>query len=193
VLSKSGPTKGKPKAGFVVIDRMIARLRRELVWNDFMELSDKEQVITPVLGGVAWKMQIDFIAHSVKAFGDLKSAKDFEWSYNSEYKVRTPWYEGYWLQLGMYRAGIRAVFGFDYSPCIIGATKQDPPDICAVDFEDHGRRLSAEVEMCLLKLPEVMAWKTGLVTPQECGKCDYCRERKVLTFFPAENVVNKVV
>ena len=58
-------------------------------------------------------------------------------------------------------------------------TKQDPPAIEIIDIEQH--MLGAEIEVLLDKLPYFDAIRDGVIEPERCEKCAYCRATKVIT------------
>ena len=81
---------------------------------------------------------------------------------------------GYDLQMAIYAA----VEGDDLDTYLAVATKQLPPDkeiICIPRWRRDD--LLGEVEK---NMPHIIEVKTGLMYPQRCGVCEYCRATKIL-------------
>lgn len=65
-------------------------------------------------------------------------------------------------------------------PCYLSViTKEDPPDIEIVEIPQD--KLDAEMDFLLEKLPYFDAIKQGIIEPERCENCAYCRATKRLT------------
>jgi hypothetical protein len=142
-------------------------------------LSGESQVImTGNICGVPVKIKVDSL-HPDKIV-DLKIVKDFENIYDSE-KGSVPWFEywGYDLQGAIYQEIVRQNTG-DKLPFYLDAgTKEKVTDLNIVhltqDTLDFALdRFKESVEM-------FDAMKQGIIEPDRCEKCEYCKLTKKLT------------
>jgi hypothetical protein len=82
---------------------------------------------------------------------------------------------GYDLQMAIYSA----VEGSDLETYLAVVTKENPPNKEIIHVPKWRREeLLNEVEK---SMPRILAVKSGLVPPQRCGVCEYCRATKILT------------
>ncbi len=183
-------------ADFVKADEMIARLQRDEMAMRLLT-GKPQEIVTGELGGVQWRGAIDVLLDDLDIFVDLKTARSFadgwiEIGTGEGYikNQKCPWYDvyNYWRQMAVYQHLLTQTHGREFRPCIVAVTKEDPPDIGGWDFTNQDR-LRMEVQDIIGLLPLVMKWKTGEIDPPECGTCDYCKERKTLTFREAEDVI----
>ena len=166
------------KSDFVKAHDIIDRIKRDKLFMEYM--SGKKQVImTGIINGVAVKIKVD-ILHDDKIV-DSKIMKDFEpiWV---EDKGRMPWYDawGYDLQGAVYQEVVFQNTGKRLPFYLAAATKEKTTDIDIVhldqdrlDFALHDR-FEANVEL-------FDAIKHGIISPDRCEKCEYCKNTKVLT------------
>ena len=88
----------------------------------------------------------------------------------------------YFLQIAIYAEVIRQNLGMaegNYiDPYIIVVDKQEIPDHEVIYMGTEF--IESKLQEVKSKLPRIMAVKRGLITPDKCGKCDYCRSEKVL-------------
>lgn len=187
---------GTLKADFAHAHKVAERLERDELAR--MLLSGRHQVIkTGKIAGVWYKTKADSLltAAQVEAickrfpqvrelvpFGgamivDLKYMKDFEdiWDEEAGEKVSFAEFWGYDIQGAIYQAIDKRSAPF----VIVGATKQDEPNIDAMHLPDDDLSFSlSEVEALS---PRYAAIKKGEIEPEGCGKCAYCRSIKQLT------------
>lgn len=192
IYTKSGAL----RAEFIKADRAIERLESDELSR--MLLSGRHQTIkTGKIGGVWYKAKMDSLLSPSKVekicakfpeirqlvpFGgamivDLKYMRDFEdkWSDDDGEKVSFVEHWGYDYQGGIYQALDKRQAPF----VIVGATKEDEPDITAIYIPDEDLSLAlGEVEQYS---PRYAAIKRGEIEPVGCGKCDYCKSHKKLT------------
>ena len=65
-------------------------------------------------------------------------------------------------------------------PCYLAViTKESPPDIQVIQIEQE--RMDAELSWLETALPRYDAIKQGIIEPERCGKCPYCRESHIIT------------
>lgn len=168
---------GTLKAEYTQAESIIKRIERDDLFSEYM--SGKKQVImTGEICGVPVKIKVDSL-HPDKIV-DLKIMRDFENIYDAE-KGSLPFFEawGYDLQAAVYQEIVRQNTGKTLPFYLAVATKEKVADIDiihinqkSIDFAfDH---FKANVEM-------YDAIKKGIIPPERCEKCAYCKETKVLT------------
>ncbi len=145
---------------------------------------DKEKIFTFDLFGVPWKIKVDLLNIEDGYFVDLKTVRDFQgqWIYDEAKRrkeVSFVEYWGYLIQMAVYKTGIELATGEkDLEGFIIAVTKQTPPDKVPLYFklEDY------EYGLGIVKsnIQHILDVKNGIVQPQRCEKCAYCRSTKNL-------------
>ena len=168
---------GTLKAEFVQADVIIKRIERDGLFSEYM--SGKKQVImTGEISGVPVKIKVDSLLPD--KIVDLKIMRDFENVYDRE-KGSLPYFEawGYDLQAAVYQEIVRQNTGKVLPFYLAAATKEKTPDIDIVHINPKSidftfEHFKANVEM-------YDAIKKGIIPPERCEKCDYCKETKVLT------------
>nr|DAX63375.1 MAG TPA: Putative exonuclease [Caudoviricetes sp.] len=158
-------------------EEMIKRLEKDRFFMTFM--SGKKQVImTGDIGGVSVKIKID-VLHDDKIV-DLKIMRDFLPVYLPE-QGRLPWFEAwrYDLQGAVYQEIVRQNTGKKLPFYLAAATKEKIPDLGIFLIEQD--LLDFELEKFKEKVQYYDAIKKGVIEPERCEKCDYCKMTKVLT------------
>lgn len=159
---------GELKADFRKADEMILRAGSDPVFMGFMK-GRKQVIKTGTIGGIPFKCKMDVYARG-RRIVDLKTVKDMEPMYRAE-EGRIS-FADYWrwpLQMAIYQA----IEG-NKLPCYLAViTKQDPPDIAVIEIPQHV--LDTELDILREKLPYLDAMRKGIVPPERCGKCAYCR------------------
>lgn len=165
---------GALKADYLATDKMIARAEADPVFMDYMT-GDKQVIKTGAIGGIPFKCKMDVYMAGVRIV-DLKTVKDFEPLYRpGEGRLH---YADFWrwpLQMAIYQAieGNRL-------PCYLAViSKQDPPDIDLIEIPQDV--LDMEIKLLKDKLPYFDAMRSGVIEPERCGKCAYCRQTHKLT------------
>ena len=180
--------RGRPLAWVAQAETVIQRLRRDPLCRELLT-GEGQTILVGEIGGFPARCMIDVVKPGDGVFVDLKTARDFERGWVSRlgedgnrYNMRVPWYEvwNYWWQLAWYRELLRQRYDREFLPIIVAATKQTPPDIGAWMFTDT-KRLDMELEVGAANLAQYAAWRRGEGEPWSCGRCEYCRDRKVLT------------
>jgi hypothetical protein len=176
IFTKQGILKSEYKKA----DEMINCLESDESFKQIYQ-GEKENIFTFELFGTPWKIKVDCLNSESGYFVDLKSTRDFEKQWSEEERRMVTFVEawGYLIQMGVYREGIKKNLSRDdIEGFIIAATKQDPPDKIVLRFneEDYLKGLK-EVEFYL---PHILDVKNGVVPPQRCEKCNYCRATKKL-------------
>lgn len=169
ILKKDGTL----KAEFVQANAIIKRIERDKLFMDYT--SGKKQVImTGEISGVPVKIMIDSL-HPDKIV-DRKIMRDFESA-----RGGIPWFEawGYDLQGAVYQEIVRQNTGARLPFYLAGATKES---VCNLDIVHMGQKyLDLALERFADSLPRYHAMKQGIIEPERCDECDYCKETKVLT------------
>ncbi|OFN02796.1 hypothetical protein HMPREF2626_01465 [Aerococcus sp. HMSC062A02] len=168
---------------FKVADRMIERVKREPLF-DLLWQGDKEVPVIGEFGGVQWKGKIDLLNVEDGIFIDLKTNADFSRRYwDKRYMGWVSFVEafGYVRQIAIYEYLLEQEYGKPFEGFIYAVSKQDPCDVEAIRIDDYKKDF--ELTNTKERVKHFEAVKTGQVEPKMCGKCEYCRERKVLDGF----------
>ena len=173
ILKKDGSLKSE----FIQAKQIISRIEKDKMMMEYM--SGKQQVImTGTINGVAIKIMIDHL-HDDKIV-DRKIVKDFAPIY-AEDKGLVPWFEAweYDLQGAVYQEIVRQNTGNKLPFYLGAATKEKITDLDIVhitqDYLDFAmERFTRDVEF-------YDAIKKGIIQPERCDKCEYCKGSKILT------------
>ena len=167
---------GNLKAEFMLCQEMVTRARRDPVFMDFME-GDHQAIITGDLFGCAFKAKFDVLGKD--RIVDLKTTKDMNGVYvpgEGKLDFASAW--DWPLQMAIYQELYRQESGRRL-PCYLAViTKETPADIAVVQIEQE--RMDAELAWLEQMMPRYEALKEGLIDPERCGHCAYCRETKKL-------------
>lgn len=165
---------GTFKADFDKACIMIERAKEDDLFMEYMD-GEKQTIKTGTIDGVPFKCKFDVYRPGDRIV-DLKTTRDMEPKYKpGEGRLS---FADYWLwpfQMAIYQhiEGNRL-------PCYLAViTKEDPPDIAVIQVEQS--KMDAEMEFVREKLPRFDAIKRGLIEPDRCGRCAYCRATKTLT------------
>lgn len=163
---------GTLKAVYGKADQMIQRAEADPVFMDYME-GEKQRIVTGEIGGMPFKAKFD--VYDGRRIVDLKTVKDMRPVYKPGEGRMTFADAWNWpLQMAIYQAleGHRL-------PCYLAViTKEDPPDIEVIEVPQD--KMDAELDFLLEKLPYFDAIKQGIVEPDRCENCAYCRMTKKL-------------
>lgn len=165
---------GEFKADFSKALNMIERARSDKTFMEFMK-GRKQKIFIGEIGGIPFKCKLDVYAKG-KRIVDLKTVKDFSPMYR-EGEGRLSFAE-YWrwpLQMAIYQH----IEG-NKLPCYLACiTKQETPDIAVIEIPQH--ILDTEMEFLMSKLPYLEGIRMGILEPDRCESCEYCRKTKKLT------------
>lgn len=168
---------GTLKAEYIQADAVIERIKRDRLFSEYM--SGKKQVImTGEISGVPVKIKVDSLLPD--KIVDLKIMRDFENVYDRE-RGSLPWFEawGYDLQGAVYQEIVRQNTGKVLPFYLAAATKEKKPDIDIVHI--NPKSIDFAITHFMNNAPMYDAIKKGIIEPERCGKCDFCKETKVLT------------
>ena len=167
---------GNLKAEFMLCQEMVSRARRDPVFMDFME-GEHQAILTAKLFGVPFKAKFDVLG--ADRIVDLKTVKDLKSQYlpgQGRVDFATAW--DWPLQLAIYQRIYEENYGVRL-PCYLAViTKETPPDIRIIQVEQE--RMDAELALLEQQLPRFEAVKGGVIDPERCDRCEYCRESRVL-------------
>ena len=168
---------GSLRAEFLQASEMVGRANRDPLFMDYME-GDHQTILTAPLFGVPFKAKFDVLG--ADRIVDLKTVRDFSPVYlpgQGRVDFATAW--DWPLQMAIYQRIYEQVEGVRL-PCYLAViTKETPPDIRIVQIEQE--RMDAELAWLEQVLPRYEAIKAGIIEPERCGHCAYCRETHKLT------------
>lgn len=179
MISSRGATKGQLKKEFAIAEQMIEALKNDDNFTAIYQ-GEKEVAITGFLGGVEFKGKIDCLNVERGYFVDIKTTKgaidDTVW--NGSEKVR--WFEnyGYILQMSAYRTMLKGIYNKPFEPILYIVTKEEPSDTRAIRIQNLDM-MQLELDELSQNITHLDAVKKGLEKPKPCGKCDYCRAKKL--------------
>lgn len=167
---------GTLKAEYIQAEAIISRIERDELFCSY--LSGKTQVImTGVIRGVPVKIKIDSLLPD--KIVDLKIMRDFEDVYIPE-QGRLPWFDawGYDLQGAVYREIVRQNTGETLPFYLAAATKEKTPDLDIVHIVPDALDFALERFEGQVELYDAI--KKGILPPERCERCDYCKATKTL-------------
>ena len=166
---------GTLKSDYLKADQMISRAASDPVFMEYMD-GEKQAIKTGNVAGFPFRSKFDVYKQGVRIV-DLKTAKDTRPVYKAGQGRMTFADAWNWpLQMAIYQA----VEG-NRLPCYLAViTKEEPPDIELVEIPQE--KLDAELEFLAEKMPYFDAIKQGIIEPDRCENCAYCRATKKLTF-----------
>ena len=134
--------------------------------------------------GHDFKCKLDYINHGKGWICDLKTTADFSdrWMNLDGKNTKVKWYEewNYWRQMAIQKELAEQTYGKRHEVYIAAVTKQAPPNLDVLDF-NNPKRLNLELISMASRLDRIKWCKQGKVELTRCGFCDYCRSTKKLT------------
>ena len=165
---------GEIKKDFQKAIDMINRAKSDDVFMSYMK-GQKQAIKTGKIAGIPFKCKIDVYSKGNRIV-DLKTARDMQPVYvPGQGKISFAEYYNYPLQMAIYQ-----MLEGNKLPCFLAViTKEEPPDIAIIEIPQHV--LDAEIEVLYEKLPFFDAMRQGIIEPERCEECAYCRQTKKLT------------
>ena len=165
--------KGELKSEFKQAERIIERIERDKMFMEYMS-GEKQVIKTGEIEGVPVKIKIDSYFPGLRIC-DMKILKDFEpiWK-EGEGKLNFALFWGYDIQAAMYQA----VEGNKLPFYLVAATKESETDLEIIQIPQY--YIDAAIVKIRTKILRFQAIKEGIIEPERCGHCDYCRRTKVL-------------
>lgn len=168
---------GTLKADYEGARLMVERAMRDPLFMDFMD-GEHQTILTAKLFGVPFKAKFDVLG--ADRIVDLKTVKDLKSQYlpgQGRVDFATAW--DWPLQLAIYQKIYEINEGVKL-PCYLAViTKETPADIRIIQVEQE--RMDAELALLEQQLPRFDAVKSGVIDPERCDRCEYCRESRILT------------
>ena len=179
---------GTLKSEYIQAEQIINRIEQDKLFMDFMS-GEKQVIMTGNIEGVPVKIKID--SYHPDKIVDLKIMRDFEPVYKPE-QGRLPWFEAwrYDLQGAVYQEVVRQDTGLQLPFYLAAATKEKTTDIDIVHISQD--LLDFELDQFKQKVQMYDAMKNGIIEPERCEKCDYCKQTKILTeITESESFINE--
>lgn len=159
--------KNELKSEFKKANEIIGRVKADPLFMRFMS-GEKQRIMTFELFGVPWKMKMDSYLPDV-CITDLKIVANFRslplWRYD--------------LQGAVYQAGVETVTGDQLPFYLAVATKERVTDLDI--FQIPQSTLDVALDEIRQNMERFIEVKAGIVPPEYCGKCDYCKAVKGAT------------
>lgn len=165
---------GEFKAPFKRAIEMIERARADPVFMEYMR-GQKQKIVTGEIDRIPFKAKFDVFRKNERIV-DLKTTRSMEPMYKAgQGKLSPVEYWGWDLQMAIYSF----LEGHDLPTYLAIITKEDPPNLFLIEITREQRQ--ACMELVRAKLPRLDAIKRGLIEPERCENCAYCRATKRIT------------
>ena len=168
---------GSLKADFVQAQLMVDRSRQDHVFKEYLR-GNHQRIMTAKIFGVPFKAKFDALRED--RIVDLKTVRDMQPVYlpgQGRVDFATAW--DWPLQMAIYQKIVEINKGVKL-PCYLAViTKETPADIAVIQIEQE--RMDAEIAWLEQALPRYEAIKSGVIPPERCGQCAYCRETHKIT------------
>lgn len=179
MYASRGKTVGQLKSQYIHALDMVERARRDRFFMRTLE-GQHQVILTGKIFGYPFKAKLDVLGD--KYITDLKTTKSItEGFYDPEVRRRVSFAQAYrydW-QAGIYTELVRQNFGKDLPFFLAVVSKERIPDIEVMQIDRES--MDEAMEELEPIVERVVALKNGEAVPESCGRCDYCREKKVLT------------
>lgn len=169
---------GELKADYQKAIEIIQRIEKDPLTMEYLT-GRKQVIMTGEISGVPVKIMMD-VYKKGKRIVDRKIVKDFENIYDPE-KGSVPWFEywGYDLQGAVYQEIVRQNTGLKLPFFLSAATKEKITDLDLIEIPQH--TLDFQLERFAENVERYDAMKKGIIEPERCEGCEYCKLTKVLT------------
>lgn len=167
---------GELKADYVQAEAIIQRIKKDKLFMHYLS-GLKQAIMTGEIAGVPVKIKIDSLLPD--RIVDLKIMKDFEDIYTED-MGKVPWFEGwqYDLQGAVYQEIVYQNTGKRLPFYLAAATKEKTTDIDIIHIGQS--YLDYAMDKFKNDVPMYDAIKKGIIEPERCGKCTYCKVTKKL-------------
>ena len=156
--------KSELKAEFRKADEIIGRIKADPLFMQFLS-GEKQKILTFEMFGVPWKIKMDSFSEGI-CITDLKVVQNFRnlplWRYD--------------LQGAVYQKGAE-ICGYGKLPFYLAvATKERVPNLDI--FQTPQATLDMALREIGANIEHFADVKRGIVEPEYCGVCDYCKSVK---------------
>lgn len=167
---------GELKSEYRKANEIITRIERDPLFMDFMS-GEKQVIMTGEIEDVPVKVKVDSLLPD--KIVDLKIMKDFQPIFKPE-KGRLNFIEAwrYDLQGAVYQEIVRQNTGKVLPFYIAAATKEKQTDLAVIEVSQA--YLDVELANFKEKVALYDAIKKGIISPERCEHCDYCKATKIL-------------
>ena len=168
---------GSLKAEYVQAEQIIERIKRDRLMMKYLTGGERQVIMTGVIEGVPVKIKVDTL-HPDKIV-DGKIVKDFAPIYVED-KGRMMWWEAwnYDTQGAVYQEVVYQNTGKRLPFFLAPATKEKVTDIAILHIEQS--HLDFAMDEFKRDIIGFDAIKKGIVKPERCESCDWCKETKKL-------------
>lgn len=165
---------GELKVAYQKADQMIARIKSDPVFMEYMR-GQKQKIVTGEIDGIPFKCKFDMYRKGERIV-DLKTTRNMEPLYRSGEGKLSPVEYWWWdVQMALYAE----LEGNNLPTYLAIVTKEDPPNLYLIEITKAQR--NACMEYIRAKLPRFDGIKRGLIEPERCERCAYCRATKRIT------------
>lgn len=167
---------GSLKSDYIQAETIIERIKKDKQFMRHMS-GEKQVIMSGYIKGVPIKIKIDSF-RSIEIV-DLKIVKDFEPIYVQD-RGLCPWFEAwdYDIQGAVYQEIVRQNTGKKLPFILAAATKEKVTDIDNIRLNQETLDIALERFERDVELYDAI--KKGIITPERCEHCDYCKETKKL-------------
>lgn len=179
IISTRGATAGEIKSNYKKVLTSAEKFQEQKFFTDIINRCEQQVILTGEIERVKVKCALDLFDKNTNSIYDIKCMSDFKEQWDKINKCYIPWYYsyGYVLQLAVYREIVKQNFGKEPEEvALIAATKEEIPDIQALRFNKS--LLDLELEDFKNKIVYYDNIKKGLINPEACGECSYCKKHK---------------
>lgn len=169
---------GGLKSDFVQAEDIIKRIERDKKFMQYMS-GEKQVIMTGELEGALWKIKMDsYIPH--RAIVDLKVVDDIYKVYYHKDTGRLNFIQerGYDFQLAVYQHIVEMNTG-ERLPCFIAVADKGKTTNIEIIQITQGE-LDGALAGVGIAVEHIKKLKNGEVEPERCGRCNYCKETKVI-------------
>ena len=170
---------GTLKAEYKQAEEIIARIEKDKKFMQYMS-GEKQTIMTADFEGAKWKIKMDSYIPDV-AIVDLKVIDDIYKAHYSKENGKLNFIQarGYDFQLAIYQKIVELNTGKKL-PCFIAvADKGKVTNIELIQITQP--ELDSTLVGLKYGVERINLLKSGEVEPERCGKCDYCKQTKVIT------------
>ncbi len=169
---------GTLKFEYLNADKIINRVEQDPLFMEYMS-GESQVIMTGEIEGVSVKIKMDSY-HPDRMIVDLKCMRDFSPVYKPG-QGRLNWVEAweYDLQGAVYQEIVRQNTGHTLPFYLAAVTKEKEPDIAIIEIGQE--YLNFQLERFCKNVQRFDAIKQGLIKPERCECCDWCKATKVLT------------
>ena len=169
--------KGELYAKFQKANDMIDAVEAQPLMLEYLE-GNKQVIMTGHFFDVDWKVKMD--VYNGNRIVDFKTVRDFNPIYKEGFGKMSfieAW--GYDIQGAVYQKVVEQATGERLPFYIVAVTKEKVPDVDVIQIPQH--ILDTALKIVEAKIDRFDLVKTGEIPPERCGRCEWCKQTKILT------------